>query len=551
MEVLVRSHWRDFQQENQNLAEDFLTYFFSEFDEEKGIDYVFPSYFRYVEAFGRCPKFEKYNCEVAAKNLTALSSLCLIETADQQLIFGVKRGMDSKLSGFSGYIQSKYMENQFVNLYQHLADCLCDELQINAESIAEIVRIGQSYSPQIIDENGKLNNKVYHNHFLIKLTLSASEVLQRFQSNVEVISLECIPSDPKTIKRFMLQNEENVSSHCLGAVVNYLVYQKDDKHMQDLYEKLNHHTIHFSKKKGKQKTSQLLEEMNVFQWGLVGNKRIGQYSVAPSMWKQLFKHLNYPIHYLIVSGDSEDELKSKFEKAIEYGCFKGCNVAMPWKQLMESKCHTKSDELDFCNVINTYILENQQFKGYNTDGKGMVNVIKEVTQLQEKVIFIVGAGGASQTVPYHLLQHHVQKVFVYDVIKERSDNLGNLYNEQFKKKGSIIQSIERADLIQVLQVTDILIQASPCGMVGIEQTSPFDLEFVKYLKKSSIIAEMIYNPYSTPLLEEAKRHDLTVIPGIHMLVEQAALSFYYSFGIELDSNQKNIMKEVALAALSS
>jgi shikimate 5-dehydrogenase len=45
------------------------------------------------------------------------------------------------------------------------------------------------------------------------------------------------------------------------------------------------------------------------------------------------------------------------------------------------------------------------------------------------------------------------------------------------------------------------------------------------LPAGAVIYDLVYNPRSTLLLEQARTQGLTVIGGIHMLVEQAAISF--------------------------
>lgn len=75
-------------------------------------------------------------------------------------------------------------------------------------------------------------------------------------------------------------------------------------------------------------------------------------------------------------------------------------------------------------------------------------------------------------------------------------------------------------------VSDGLINATPLGMTGRECLN-CDLT---RLPTQGWVFDMVYDPAETPLIKAARERGLSVVTGLDMLVEQAAVSFKLFFG---------------------
>ena len=62
---------------------------------------------------------------------------------------------------------------------------------------------------------------------------------------------------------------------------------------------------------------------------------------------------------------------------------------------------------------------------------------------------------------------------------------------------------------------------------------------------ADVVLDMVYNPRETMLLKRAKEQGLTVIPGIEMLLEQAALQFEIWTG---ETAPRTVMRQALLGA---
>lgn len=549
VEEEVNSNWKNFEKNNVGIASDKTTYFFSSYNKYDNCDYVFPEKFRYVQAFGRSKEFSKYACIAAANNLTALSSLCLILTKDKKMIFGVKENMDSKISGFSGYISNDFVVDDTVDIYRYLVTTIKDELNVSRENIKTIIRIGQAYSPNIVDSNNRLSNKVYNNDFIIKLNISSKDVIDKFQKTFQFKKLiEVDPNDNEFIN-FIIENENQMSIHCIAAVYNYLIHTNRNKEAKVLIDSLQCKIIPKANAKiGVDKTVNILKRLNIFKWGLIGNSEIKNYSVAPHMWKELFSYLNYPVNYFIIGENDKKIIRDKLNELVNDYTLIGCNIAMPWKRDAFEICEYVDEDIEKFKTINTLVSRDNMIKGYNTDGMGLINSIKEKASLENKVVLIMGAGGGCQTLPLYLMNNRVKSVYICDIVNEKSEILVDNYIDLYREENKVIKSITHDDIPNLIGDVDVIVNATPCGMVGFNNDIAFDKAIIPKLKSNVAIAEMVYNPYLTPLLK-CVSEEHPICEGMNMLVEQAAISFYYGFGIELSSESKKIMKKAAEAKL--
>ena len=546
LEDKVEKNWIQFAKQYPQIASNQLTFYYSKFDKNLNSDYIFSEKFKYVQAFGKTKAFQKYSCEASANNLVALSSLCLILTVDKKLIFGIKKNMHNKISGFSGYLKEKYIKDKHVDIYNYLANSIKDELNIIPDHIQEITRIGQGFSNEILDLQGNINNRVYNNNFLVSLRITSNKVIKNFEKNFQFDELKIVSLEKRSISEFLYKNEKTTSIHCIGAVFNLMaLYFKEHKE-EEILERFKFIEIDKSYlKKGKEKVVDWIKNLDLFKIGLVGNSQISSYSVAPYMWNNLFKTLNYPINYFVLNSDDEEEVRNKLNEMICNKNFIGCNIAMPWKSLGFSLCNEVDENISKFKTINTLVNNNGVIKGFNTDGSGMTEVLKNNMLLTNKKILIMGAGGACQTLPKHLLENKVNKLYICDIKNKNSERLEKLYNPE---KNGKVTAVSHSELKDIISEIDILINATPCGMKNHIEKLPFEKNLLKSLKNDIKIAEMVYNPLYTPLLESAKEKN-EVYSGVNMLVEQAAISFEHGFGRSLTLEEKKIMKEAAKAAL--
>lgn len=211
-----------------------------------------------------------------------------------------------------------------------------------------------------------------------------------------------------------------------------------------------------------------------------------------------------------------DELES-FVKSKN---FEGLNVTMPYKKTVMKYC----DELDSIaqktGSVNTLAFKDGVLKGYNTDYFGLDYALKRSkVSLKNKKVIILGNGGVSATV--QVLAHDLGAKEVLVCSSRSSFNYKNIY--------------DRSD-------AEIIINATPVGMYPHSEEKLIDLTKFKNL---SGFADLIYNPFYTRLMLDAKKMGVSVCGGFAMLVAQAKASSEIFMNAKLeDSLIEKVINEI-------
>ncbi len=180
----------------------------------------------------------------------------------------------------------------------------------------------------------------------------------------------------------------------------------------------------------------------------------------------------------------------------------GFNVTIPYKkEIMPYLDEISKEALDI-GAVNTVVKKNDKLYGYNTDFKGMIYMLSRADiSLKDKSVMILGTGGTSNTA-IAVCKHLGAKEIIV-VSRSGEINYNNCYD--FKE-------------------IDVIINTTPVGMFPDTNLCPIELS--KFTKLDGVV-DVIYNPYMTKLLYEAKRLKLKTTNGLPMLVAQAKYAMDY------------------------
>jgi shikimate 5-dehydrogenase len=112
------------------------------------------------------------------------------------------------------------------------------------------------------------------------------------------------------------------------------------------------------------------------------------------------------------------------------------------------------------------------------------------------------------------------------------------------KKAQALAAAVKGEAITVREAAarhfDALVHATPLGMLPHTESCLFNDAI-----PADIVFDMVYNPHETLLLKRAAQQGLTVIPGVEMLLEQAAHQFEIWTG---DTAPRAVMRAALLAS---
>lgn len=215
-------------------------------------------------------------------------------------------------------------------------------------------------------------------------------------------------------------------------------------------------------------------------------------------------------------------LPSLLEAAQTLG-FAGVNITHPCKQAVLPLLDDLSKDAAAIGAVNTVVFTDGKRIGYNTDWYGFAESFKRgLPDVALDQVVLLGAGGAGAAVAYALLKLGAKHLAIYDVDRSRASALTQSLIRQF---GECV--VVANDLNAALANADGAINATPIGMYGYSGL-PLSVEC---LHPEMWVAEVVYFPLETELLQQAKKIGCQVLNGGGMAVFQAAEAFRLFSGI--------------------
>jgi shikimate dehydrogenase len=214
----------------------------------------------------------------------------------------------------------------------------------------------------------------------------------------------------------------------------------------------------------------------------------------------------------------------------------GFNVTIPHKVNVMKYL----DELDIsakkAAAVNTVVNIEGIFKGYNTDIDGFIEPLRRrKVDFHGMHVLLLGAGGAARAVIAALSgEKGVVDVVIANRDILRARELAGIGSQLgLKCEAMPLDGVEEAatgaDLI--VNSTSIGMKNEP-GIIG-----------SKFIKKGSVVFDIVYRPITTGLIENAKYAQAVVVYGYEMLIEQGAKAFELWTGIPAP---RDVMKKSLL-----
>ena len=261
-----------------------------------------------------------------------------------------------------------------------------------------------------------------------------------------------------------------------------------------------------------------------------------EHSFSPSMHNAAFEKLGLDFVYLPFCV-RPDDLPAAV-KAIKALSITGVNITVPHKQNVLGFLDKVDSVAEMIGAVNTIHCQQGELVGYNTDGTGFINSLKEEGQFIPlgKTAFLIGAGGAGHALALMLAEEGIKKLYLTDIIREKSQVLFNRIKKYFNSCTVEIVDFKEECFSEKIAEVDILLNATPTGM------HEGDSSVIKEnnLRKDLFVYDVVYNR-ETALLKSAKQKGAKTLGGLGMLLNQGALAFKIWTGKEAP---KELMKEV-------
>lgn len=245
-----------------------------------------------------------------------------------------------------------------------------------------------------------------------------------------------------------------------------------------------------------------------------------EHTLSPTIHNAAFEELNLDFVYVPFKVKM-GMLKEAIRGVRSLGII-GLNVTMPYK----SAVMRYLDDVDLVarrvGAVNTILNEGGSLIGYNTDGIGALNALKEngVT-INGKNLLLLGAGGAGKAIAFHTAQE-AAKLAILNRTLQKAKKLAEALRKEFGNKKIICKKLSAETVKEELKDTEILINATSIGMHPNTDQSPVTSGL---MRPDLCVMDIVYNPPETKLLKDAKAAGAKVVSGVEMLVYQGAASF--------------------------
>jgi shikimate dehydrogenase len=205
--------------------------------------------------------------------------------------------------------------------------------------------------------------------------------------------------------------------------------------------------------------------------------------------------------------------------------YAGCNLTIPHKQEAFKIVDEADDTAKKIGAISCVIVRpDGSLAGTNNDHYGFVhNILDFVPDWRADAgpVAVMGAGGGARAVIYGLMHRGAREIRLCNRTQARAETLARAF-------GGPITVVPWTERHNCLDGCAMLANATSQGMIG---QLPLDLELDK-LPKSALVADIIYIPRETPLIEAARERGHRTVTGLGMLLHQGIPAWKAWFGIE-------------------
>ncbi|MFJ4345319.1 shikimate dehydrogenase family protein [Pseudomonas sp. NPDC089401] len=194
----------------------------------------------------------------------------------------------------------------------------------------------------------------------------------------------------------------------------------------------------------------------------------------------------------------------------------GFVVTVPHKTAVVEYCDTVSDAVRQVGAANVVIRSaDGRLHGHNLDGLGFVAGLRLAGIEPEGLsVYLAGAGGAACAIAFALAQAGVRALTVYNRTPAKARQLLDRLAVAHPGLSMGVGSDNPSE-------HDLVVNATSLGMRE-GDALPCD---VTRLEPGQVVAEIIMEPASTPLLQAAKRQGCQTHPGVSMMEGQIELIF--------------------------
>lgn len=216
---------------------------------------------------------------------------------------------------------------------------------------------------------------------------------------------------------------------------------------------------------------------------------------------------------------------------------RGINVTAPHKKEVMKYLDEISEQAKLLDAVNTVVNDGGKLYGYNTDADGFLRSLEaNDIRINGKKILVLGAGGVVKPTVLRIAQDMPKSIVILNRTSEKAERIAR------DVKATVGYDVDTA--VTTLDF-DVVINMTSAGMEPQEDALPIDniaeIESMDFINADTAVVDMIYNPWETKFLREAKKRGAKIMNGLDMLIYQGITAYELFTGTTLP---KGIADEV-------
>jgi shikimate dehydrogenase len=226
-------------------------------------------------------------------------------------------------------------------------------------------------------------------------------------------------------------------------------------------------------------------------------------------------------HLIDVPDADREGLRLMLEGVRRLG-FAGVNVTFPYKEAVVPLLDDLSADTAAIGAVNTVVVSNGRLVGHNTDSTGFEHALLEmVPNVKTRPVALIGAGGVGKAIAFALVRLGVPDIRIVEREPAKAEALLKSLPERAEARvcDSVAAAVDGAGGV---------VNGTPVGMLPNRET-PVPLSL---LRPDLWVADAVYTPLWTPLLEGARRQGCRVMTGRELAIYQALEAFRLFTGVD-------------------
>lgn len=250
------------------------------------------------------------------------------------------------------------------------------------------------------------------------------------------------------------------------------------------------------------------------------------HSISPMMHNESFRLLG--LDYVYLCFDVNEASLPAAVEGLKTCNIRGFNLTMPNKNKVAELLDELSPVARLIGAVNTVVNDDGKLTGYNTDGVGYMQSVKDAGyNIIGKTITVMGAGGAATAICAQAALDGVETIHIFarktSRFWERTEKLAENINASLPCHAVLHENEDKNALKDSIAQSTLLLNATSVGMAPNVDASI--IADTSLYRPDLIVSDIIYNPRETRFLREAKEAGCPTFNGMYMLLYQGAEAF--------------------------